>query len=261
MQRHEVAFVVDAPPHRVWRLFHPKPPPGATVPRTFEHPGGSITILREGDDDGAGLVRTCTFAVPRWLLSGGVARSWEVVTEARHEGASRPKPLWRRLGVQGAVVVVVVSSGAVVAVVVVVVVGFRTSSIACCIAARVSASTTPVGGTPDRSATPGAPPSRHRTTGRRSARSSTRPAPARTAVQPCGRPPSSRPRLRHRAPPARGRRRSPGRPGLSPGGRCRSAVVRRRPRSRARTRRRWLRRSSRPRSARSAAPSCTRRRR
>jgi hypothetical protein len=98
MQRHEVAFSVTAPPHRVWRLFHPKTPPGAIVPRTFEHPGGSITILREGDADGAGLVRTCTFPVPRWLLSGGMARSWEVVTEARRNEYARyeavGKPLW-----------------------------------------------------------------------------------------------------------------------------------------------------------------------
>jgi hypothetical protein len=98
MQRHEVSFIVPAPPHRVWRLFHPKPPPDAAVPRTFEHPGGSITILREGDDDGAGLVRTCTFPVPRWLFSGGMARSWEVVTEARRNEYARyeavGKPLW-----------------------------------------------------------------------------------------------------------------------------------------------------------------------
>jgi hypothetical protein len=100
MQRHEVSFTVDAPPHRVWRLFHPKTPPEATVPRTFEHPGGSITILREGDEDGAGLVRTCTFPVPRWLLSGGMARSWEVVTEARRNEYARyeavGKPLWSK---------------------------------------------------------------------------------------------------------------------------------------------------------------------
>jgi hypothetical protein len=98
MQRHEVSYVVDAPPHRVWRLFHPKTPADAVVPRTFEHPGGSITILRDGDEDGAGLVRTCTFPVPRWLLSGGQARSWEVVTEARRNEFSRyeavGKPLW-----------------------------------------------------------------------------------------------------------------------------------------------------------------------
>lgn len=100
MQRHEVAFVVDAAPHRVWRLFHPKVPHDAPVPRTFEHPGGSITILRDGDEHGAGLVRTCEFPVPRWLLSGGVARSWEVVTEAHtDEYASYEavgKPLWSK---------------------------------------------------------------------------------------------------------------------------------------------------------------------
>jgi hypothetical protein len=98
MQRHEVAFVVDAPPHRVWRLFHPRTPPDAVVPRTFEHPGGTITIVRDGDEDGAGLVRACTFPVPRWLLSGGVARSFEVVTEARRDEFARyeavGKPLW-----------------------------------------------------------------------------------------------------------------------------------------------------------------------
>jgi hypothetical protein len=100
MRRHEVSFIVDAPPPKVWRLFHPKVPEGATVPRTFEHPGGSITILREGDEHGEGLVRTCTFPVPKWLFSGGVARSWEVVTEvrpgehARYEAVG--KPLWSK---------------------------------------------------------------------------------------------------------------------------------------------------------------------
>lgn len=100
MQRHEVTFEVDAPPHRVWRLLHPKTPPDATVPRSFEHPGGTITILRDGDEDGAGLVRTATFPVPRWLLSGGVARSWEVVTDAEKNRHARyeavGKPLWSR---------------------------------------------------------------------------------------------------------------------------------------------------------------------
>lgn len=100
MQRHEVSFVVDAPPHRVWRLFHPKVTEADVVPRTIEHPGGTVTILREGDEAGEGLVRTCTFPVPRWLLSGGVARSWEVVTEARKNEYARyeavGKPLWSR---------------------------------------------------------------------------------------------------------------------------------------------------------------------
>ena len=70
------------------------------MPRTFEHPGGTITILREGDDAGEGLVRTCTFPVPKWLLSGGIARSWEVVTEARKNEYARyeavGKPLWSK---------------------------------------------------------------------------------------------------------------------------------------------------------------------
>ncbi len=98
MQRHEATFDVGAPPHRVWRLFHPRTPPDAIVPRTIEHPGGTITILRDGDDDGAGLVRECTFPVPKWLLSGGVARSFEVVTEARRDELARyravGRPLW-----------------------------------------------------------------------------------------------------------------------------------------------------------------------
>jgi hypothetical protein len=100
MQEHRVVFEVEAHPHRVWRLFHPKVPQDATVPRTFEHPGGTITILRDGDAAGEGLVRTTTFPVPRWLLSGGVARSWELVTEAREDECSRyealGKPLWSK---------------------------------------------------------------------------------------------------------------------------------------------------------------------
>ncbi|HJR24751.1 MAG TPA: SRPBCC family protein [Acidimicrobiales bacterium] len=100
MQRHEVSFLVDAPPARVWRLFHPKVPEGAEVPRTIEHPGGTITILNDGDETGQGLVRTCTFPVPRWLLSGGRAQSWEVVTEVREGEYARyqavGKPLWSK---------------------------------------------------------------------------------------------------------------------------------------------------------------------
>jgi hypothetical protein len=59
-----------------------------------------MEILYEGDEAGQGLVRTCIFDVPRYLLSGGKARSWEVVTEARINELSRyvaiSKPLWSR---------------------------------------------------------------------------------------------------------------------------------------------------------------------
>lgn len=95
-----MVFEVDAHPHRVWRLLHPKVPADAETPRTISHPGGTITILRDGDEAGEGLVRTCTFPVPKWLLSGGIARSWEVVTEARVDECSRyeavGKPLWSK---------------------------------------------------------------------------------------------------------------------------------------------------------------------
>ena len=35
--------MVGAPHYRVWRLFHPEED-GLRVPRSFDHPNGSITI-------------------------------------------------------------------------------------------------------------------------------------------------------------------------------------------------------------------------
>lgn len=68
------------------------------MPRTFEHPGVTVTIVRDGDEDGAGLVRTRTFPIPKWLLSGGVARSREVFTDAKTNEHARyeavGKPPW-----------------------------------------------------------------------------------------------------------------------------------------------------------------------
>lgn len=93
-------FAVEAPPRRVWRVLHPPVPADAPSPRIIEYPAGHIEVLSEGDDAGQGLVRTCVFDVPRYLLSGGKARSWEVVTEARVNEISRyvsiSKPLWSR---------------------------------------------------------------------------------------------------------------------------------------------------------------------
>jgi hypothetical protein len=100
VRRHEVHFAVDAPRHRVWRAFHPRVPPPTGSRRVVEYDGGRIEIIREGDEHGEGLVRTCEFRVPRWLGSGGKARSWEVVTAVRpDEYASYEavgKPLWSR---------------------------------------------------------------------------------------------------------------------------------------------------------------------
>lgn len=100
MRSYTVTFTVAAPVHKVWRVLHPRVPSGSAVPRVIEYPAGSIEILNEGDEAGQGLVRTCVFDVPRYLLSGGKARSWETVTEARIDEVSRyvsiSKPLWSR---------------------------------------------------------------------------------------------------------------------------------------------------------------------
>ena len=95
-----VRFSVDAPAKKVWRVLHPPPAPNAPKPRVIEFPGGSIEIWAEGDEAGEGLVRTCVFQVPKYLLSRGKARSWETVTEAKLHKLSRymavGKPLWSR---------------------------------------------------------------------------------------------------------------------------------------------------------------------
>jgi hypothetical protein len=100
MQSYTVTFAVAAPAHKVWRVLHPRAPKGATLPRIIEYPVGSMEILTEGDEAGQGLVRTCVFDVPRYLMSGGKARSWETVTEAKINKLSRyvsiSKPLWSR---------------------------------------------------------------------------------------------------------------------------------------------------------------------
>lgn len=100
MQSYTVTFAVAAPARKVWRVLHPPAPGGVTLPRIIEYPAGSMEILNEGDEAGQGLVRTCVFDVPRYLLSGGKARSWETVTEAKINKLSRyvaiSKPLWSR---------------------------------------------------------------------------------------------------------------------------------------------------------------------
>jgi hypothetical protein len=100
MQSYTVRFHVDAPPAKVWRVLHPPVPPDAPRPRVLTWPTGSMEILNEGDEAGEGLVRTCVFPVPKYLLSGGKGRSWETVTKAKINKLSRyvaiGKPLWSR---------------------------------------------------------------------------------------------------------------------------------------------------------------------
>jgi hypothetical protein len=99
MQRHEFSFEIDATPEEIWAVLHPGPPelaPGEH--QVIEYGGVRIEIVHPGDENGEGLVRRCTFAVPRLLCSGGVGRSWECVSEVRPPVYSRyeavGKPLW-----------------------------------------------------------------------------------------------------------------------------------------------------------------------
>jgi hypothetical protein len=101
MREHTFSFEVDATPEEVWRALHPRPRPSENGGRRIiEHGAVRIEILTEGDDMGEGLVRTCTFPVPKFLMSGGIGRSWECVTEVRPNELSRyeavGKPLWSK---------------------------------------------------------------------------------------------------------------------------------------------------------------------
>jgi hypothetical protein len=96
VQEHRYAVDVDGTPEEVWSLFWyrgPRPKgPG---------PGGvSIEILHPGDEIGEGLIRHCTFRVPRYLGTGGVGHSWEWLTQVRpHESWKYDavgKPLWSK---------------------------------------------------------------------------------------------------------------------------------------------------------------------
>ena len=109
MQEHRYSFEVVATPEEVWGLMHQRPdhPSGfvgmgefGPYHRLIEHGPVTIEILHEGDEHGAGLVRHCFFRVPKYLLSGGVAQSWEHVTEVVPNVSAKyyaiGKPLWSR---------------------------------------------------------------------------------------------------------------------------------------------------------------------
>ncbi len=94
MQDHRFDFEVDGTPDEVWEAM------AAQSRATVTTDAVTIEILHPGDADGNGLVRHCHFPVPRYLLTGGRARSWEWITEAtrpvswRYDAIS--KPLWSR---------------------------------------------------------------------------------------------------------------------------------------------------------------------
>ena len=101
MREHRFSFEIDATPEEIWAVLHAKPKPRPDGERrVIEHGDVRIEIVNEGDEKGEGLVRTCTFRVPKLLMSGGVGRSWECVVEVRPNEFSRyeavGKPLWSK---------------------------------------------------------------------------------------------------------------------------------------------------------------------
>jgi hypothetical protein len=94
VQDHSYSVDVDGTPEEVWSIFwgHRK--------GTRSHGDVTIEILHPGDETGMGLVRHCTFPVPKWLLSGGRGVSWEWLTEVkpgeswRYDAVGRP--LWSK---------------------------------------------------------------------------------------------------------------------------------------------------------------------
>ena len=82
MQEHHYYVDIEASLDELWQLFW------ARIPHT-ETGDVTIDILHPGDAIGEGLVRHCTFRVPRYLLTGGKGQSWEWLTEVT------PKVSWK----------------------------------------------------------------------------------------------------------------------------------------------------------------------
>ncbi|EKF25001.1 polyketide cyclase / dehydrase and lipid transport family protein [Mycolicibacterium hassiacum DSM 44199] len=89
MQSHRSSFVIDGLPEEIWQLWFPGLP-------VIEMDDVRIEIMHFGDADNEGLVRHCHYRVPRYLLSGGRAQSWELVTDVvpnvsyRYRAITRP---------------------------------------------------------------------------------------------------------------------------------------------------------------------------
>ncbi len=94
MQDHNFDFTVEGTPEEVWDALW------AYTRRDITTDSVTIEIYHPGDEAGNGLVRHCTFPVPKYLLSGGRAQSWEWITEAERPVSWRydaiGKPLWSK---------------------------------------------------------------------------------------------------------------------------------------------------------------------
>ena len=95
MQDHRFSFEIEATPQEIWRIFW-----GRKTGDVITHGDVRIEILHGGDANGEGLVRHCHFPVPKYLLTGGKAQSWEWLTEVKPRESWRydavGKPLWSK---------------------------------------------------------------------------------------------------------------------------------------------------------------------
>jgi hypothetical protein len=95
MQDHHYSFEVAASREDIWAVFW-----GKKTGDVMEHGDLRIEILHGGDESGEGLIRHCQFPVPRYLLSGGKAQSWEWLTQVKVNDSWRydavGKPLWSK---------------------------------------------------------------------------------------------------------------------------------------------------------------------
>jgi len=99
MREHVFHFEIEATPDEVWAALHPRlRPPADGGPTVIEHGDVRIEIQFPGDEHGKGLVRRCTYRVPKLLGTGGLGRSWECVTKSLppeySEYEAVGKPLW-----------------------------------------------------------------------------------------------------------------------------------------------------------------------
>lgn len=98
MQRFETSFVLEALPAEVWQLWFPARPPDLQPGemQIIERDDVRIEILHPGNEVHDGLVRHCCYPIPKYLLSGGVAQSWELVSDVvpnvscRYRAITRP---------------------------------------------------------------------------------------------------------------------------------------------------------------------------
>jgi hypothetical protein len=93
MQEHHFYVDIEDTQDELWELFW--------LRRALSQSGDvTIEILHPGDEIGEGLVRHCTFRVPRYLMSGGKGESWEWLTEVTPKVSWKydavGKPLWSK---------------------------------------------------------------------------------------------------------------------------------------------------------------------